>query len=75
MLVLADADVLHFRLLGLNSFITLCIQAVEVYRVVRLRIPHCLDSRLTDGGEVSPTHRQDSTPEKHYFSASDNSFC
>jgi hypothetical protein len=28
-----------------------------------LRIPHCLDSRLTDGGEVlSPEHRPRSTP-------------
>jgi hypothetical protein len=28
-----------------------------------LRIPHCLDSRLTDGGKlVSPTHRPRSTP-------------
>jgi hypothetical protein len=22
-----------------------------------LRIPHCLDTRLTDGGDVSPTRR------------------
>jgi hypothetical protein len=30
-----------------------------------LRIPHCLDNRLTDGGEaVSPTHRPHSTPQK-----------
>jgi hypothetical protein len=35
-----------------------------------LRIPHCLDNRLTDGGEVvSLTHRPRSTPHKH-FSAS-----
>jgi hypothetical protein len=28
-----------------------------------LRIPHCLDNRLTDGGKVvSPTRRQLSTP-------------
>jgi hypothetical protein len=34
-----------------------------------LRIPHCLDSRLTDGGEVvSLTHRPLSTPQKLYFS-------
>jgi hypothetical protein len=33
-----------------------------------LRIPHCLDSRLTDGGKVvSPTHRPRSTPQKHFF--------
>jgi hypothetical protein len=36
-----------------------------------LRIPHCLDSQLTDGGKaVSPLHRPRSTPQKHYFSAS-----
>jgi hypothetical protein len=36
-----------------------------------LRILHCLNSRLTDGGKVvSPTHRPRSTPQKHYFSAS-----
>jgi hypothetical protein len=34
-----------------------------------LRIPHCLDSRLTDGGKVvSHTHRPRFTPQKHYFS-------
>jgi hypothetical protein len=32
-----------------------------------LRIPHCLDNRLTDGGKnVSLTHRLRSTPQKHY---------
>jgi hypothetical protein len=41
-----------------------------------LRIPHCLDSRLTDGGKVfSPTHRPSSTPQKHYSSASGTHFC
>jgi hypothetical protein len=41
-----------------------------------LRIPHFLDNRLTDGDEVvSPTHRQRSTPQKHYFSASGTHFC
>jgi hypothetical protein len=36
-----------------------------------LRIPHCLDSRLTDDGKVDiTTHRPRSTPQKHYFSAS-----
>jgi hypothetical protein len=40
-----------------------------------LRIPHCLDNRLTDGDEVvSPTHRPRSTPQKH-FSVSDTHFC
>jgi hypothetical protein len=33
-----------------------------------LRIPHCLDNRLTDGGKVvSPTHRPRSTLQKHLF--------
>jgi hypothetical protein len=41
-----------------------------------LRIPHCLDKRITDGDEiVSLTHRQRSTPQKHYFSASGTHFC
>jgi hypothetical protein len=41
-----------------------------------LRISHCLDSRLTDGGEVvSPMHRLHNTPQKHYFSASGTDFC
>jgi hypothetical protein len=41
-----------------------------------LRIPHCLDNRLTDGGEVvSPTHRPRFIPQKHYFSASVTHFC
>jgi hypothetical protein len=40
-----------------------------------LRIPHCLDSRLTDGGNVSPTLPPRSTPQKHYLSASGTHFC
>jgi hypothetical protein len=33
-----------------------------------LRIPHCLDSRLTDGGTVvSPAHRPHFTPHKHFW--------
>jgi hypothetical protein len=40
-----------------------------------LRIPHCLDNRLTDGGKiVSLKRRQRSTPQKHYFSASATHF-
>jgi hypothetical protein len=40
-----------------------------------LRIPHYLDSRLTDGGKVvSLTQRPRYTPQKHYFSASGNHF-
>jgi hypothetical protein len=34
-----------------------------------LRIPHCVDNRLTDDGKVvSLTHRPHFTPQKHYFS-------
>jgi hypothetical protein len=42
-----------------------------------LRIPHCLDNRLTDGGKVvSPTHRPHFTPQKHdYFNVSGTHFC
>jgi hypothetical protein len=33
-----------------------------------LRIPHCLDNRLRDGGKVvSPTHPPHFTPQKHYY--------
>jgi hypothetical protein len=33
-----------------------------------LRISHCLDNRLTDGGKaISLKHRQRSTPQRHYF--------
>jgi hypothetical protein len=33
-----------------------------------LRIPHCLDNRLTDGGKVvRPTHPPNFTPQKHYY--------
>jgi hypothetical protein len=35
-----------------------------------LRLPHCLDNRLTGGGEVvSLTRRPRSTPQKHLFSS------
>jgi hypothetical protein len=40
-----------------------------------LRIPHCLDIRLTDGGvTVSLTPRSRSTAYKHNFSASGTNF-
>jgi hypothetical protein len=40
-----------------------------------LRIPHCLDNRLTDGGKVvSPMYWPRSTPQKHCFSASGTHF-
>jgi hypothetical protein len=41
-----------------------------------LRIPNCIDSRLTDVGKiVIPTHRPRSTPQKHNFSSSGTHFC
>jgi predicted RNA-binding protein with PUA-like domain len=41
-----------------------------------LRTLDCLDNRLTVGGkDASPTYRPRSTPQKHYFSASDTHFC
>jgi hypothetical protein len=42
-----------------------------------LKIPHCLDNRLTYGGKaVSPTHWPHFTPQKHYyFSISGTHFC
>jgi hypothetical protein len=40
---------------------------MEVYRVEMLKIPHCLDNRLTDGGEVSITHRPLFTPQKYFL--------
>jgi hypothetical protein len=42
-----------------------------------LRIPHCLDSRLTDGSKVvSPTHPPHFTPQNHhYFYVSGTHFC
>jgi hypothetical protein len=34
----------------------------------KLRMTHCLDSRLTDGSKVvSPRHRPRSTTQKHYY--------
>jgi hypothetical protein len=40
-----------------------------------LRIPHCLDNRLIQGGKVaSPKQRPRSTSQKH-FSAPDTHFC
>jgi hypothetical protein len=41
-----------------------------------LKVPQYLDNRLTDGGKVvSLKHRPRSSPQKHYFSASDTHFC
>jgi hypothetical protein len=41
-------------------------QALEAWEI--LRIPHCLDNQLTDGGKVvSPTHPPRFTPQEHYY--------
>jgi hypothetical protein len=42
---------------------------VEAYRLCEvLRIPHCPDNRLLDGGKVDiPTHRPHFTPQKLFF--------
>jgi hypothetical protein len=41
-----------------------------------LKIRHCLNSRLVDGGKVvGPVHWPSSTPQKHYFSPSGTCFC
>jgi hypothetical protein len=50
---------------------------MEIYRVVRCWIPHCLDNQITDGGEVvSLTHRPCYTSQKHhFFSVSGTYFC
>jgi hypothetical protein len=32
-----------------------------------LRIPHCLDSRLTDGGKVAPKQNEDVCQKKSFF--------
>jgi hypothetical protein len=40
-----------------------------------LRIPHCLDNRLTDDDKfVSPTYPPHFTPEKHYYFVSGTHF-
>jgi hypothetical protein len=42
----------------------------------KLKIRHCLDNLLTDGGKVvSLTHLPHTTPQKHYFPASGTHFC
>jgi hypothetical protein len=48
-----------------------------LYGCEMLRIPHCLDNRLTDGGKVvSPKHPPHFTPQKHYyFYVSGTHFC
>jgi hypothetical protein len=49
----------------------------SLYGCDMLRIPHCIDNRLTDGDKiVIPTHRPHFTPQKHYyFSVSGTHFC
>jgi hypothetical protein len=47
------------------------LQVVEAYYCEMLRIPHCLDNGLKDGGKlVSLTHWPRSIPQKHYFPSS-----
>jgi hypothetical protein len=47
-----------------------------LYDCEKLRIPHCLYNRLTDGDEgVSLTHQPHSTPKKLFFSICDTDFC
>jgi hypothetical protein len=47
-----------------------------LYGCEMLRLAHYLDNQLIDGGEVvSLKYRPRSTPQKHYFSASDTHFC
>jgi hypothetical protein len=42
----------------------------------KLKISHCLDNRLIDGGKVvSPTYWPRSAPKKHLFSVSGTHFC
>jgi hypothetical protein len=41
-----------------------------------LRIPHYLDNRLTDSGNVvGPKHPPHFTPQKHYYYVSGTHFC
>jgi hypothetical protein len=41
-----------------------------------LRVPHCLDNLLIDGGKVvSPSHRPHFTPQKFFFNISGTHFC
>jgi hypothetical protein len=49
----------------------------DLYGCEMLRIPHCLDKRLIDGGKVvTPTHQPHFTPQKHYyFNVSGIHFC
>jgi hypothetical protein len=54
----ADLTTIYEPAVNINQY-TLC---------EMLRILHCLDNRLIDGGEVvSPTHRPHFTFQKHYF--------
>jgi hypothetical protein len=48
-----------------------------LYGCEMLRIPHCLDNRLTDGGMVvSPTNQPHFTPQKYdYFYVSGTYLC
>jgi hypothetical protein len=57
---------------------TISVSFYRNYRCNRtmLRIPHCLDNRLKDGGNfISPTHQPRSNPQKYCFSAFGTHFC
>jgi hypothetical protein len=53
------------------------LQAIQAYSVGgKLKIPHCLDNRLTDGGvAVNLKHCPPSTPHPPSISVSDIYFC
>jgi hypothetical protein len=47
-----------------------------LYGCEMLKIPHCLNNLLTNGGKVArPTHWPRCIPQKHYFAASGTHFC
>jgi hypothetical protein len=62
--------------LGLWRKVKVKLSPYQVVGCGMLRITHCLDNRLADGGKVgSITHWPRSTTKKHYFSASGTHFC
>jgi hypothetical protein len=65
---LEPCDIHNFSLTKLHS---------AIY-IKMLRIPHCLDNRLIDGGKVvSPMHQLHFTPQKYtfFFNVSGTHFC
>jgi hypothetical protein len=66
----------QYALLFLRSKSKVTLSPEQAEEVKMLRISHCLDNRLTDGGKVfSSTHRAQPTPQKHYFPPSGTHFC